>query len=255
VERLPAELRGRSETLLLRALDNEALYTLVSGLKPMSGFLELRIPLKDPDRSELDKTRRAVLAWRCGPSLLAEVRTFEEPHQERLYAEGVVFDRPSLERVIDRHRSFFARFGINSTDVPIDVVTAVEYDHGVARYEGYGYLYGYPDYAVRFFADAESRRARTGERVARDIVSIPTFARQKGAFAWAVPVGHVDNEEDRQIVVRAAEILEEYKKRRRVYIGEGKPGVVELLRDWYDDGSGRCSPDNAAAKLEPRSPR
>ena len=33
---LPAELRAKSEEMLLRALDNEALYTLVGGLKPMS---------------------------------------------------------------------------------------------------------------------------------------------------------------------------------------------------------------------------
>lgn len=243
---MPAELRGWSETLLLRALDNEALYTFVSGLKPMSGFLELRIPLKNLDLSEVEKTRRAVASWRCGSSLFAEVRQFEQPHQERLYAEGVVFDRRSLEKVIERHRSFFARLGIASGAHPMEVVTAVETDHSVARYEGYGYLYGYPDYAVRYFADAESTRAGTDERVPRDFFSVPTFARAKGAYAWAVPAGHVESEEDRRILARAAVILEEYRRRRRVYVGEGKPGVVELLRDWYDDGTGRCSPENAA---------
>jgi len=100
---------------------------------------------------------------------------------------------------------------------------------------------------IRYFTDAELSRARSGVRVPRDFLSIPTYARAEGAYAWAVPAGHVRNAEDRRIRSRAAEVLEEYQRRRRRYIGRGKGGVVELLRDWYDDGQGRCSKENATA--------
>jgi hypothetical protein len=56
----------------------------------------------------------------------------------------------------------------------------------------------------------------------------------------------VENDEDRRILEKARAVLDEYRKRRERYVGEGKPGVVELLRDWYDDGAGGCNPGIAS---------
>jgi len=229
----------------LSALDNEALYTLVSDLKPMSGFVEFRVPLETLELSEIERTRRALRAWTCGDYFFADVRRFREPHGDRLYAEGAIWNRPALERVLAERPEFFARFAVTPSAHPLEVVLAVEYDETVARYRGYGYLYGYPEYAVEYFAGAEITRERTEERVARDFYSIPTYARPEGAYAWAVPKGHVENEADRRILENARAVLEEYRRRRERYIGDGKPGVVELLRDWFDDGTGRCDPARA----------
>ncbi|MGH9324770.1 MAG: hypothetical protein ACRD3V_33410 [Vicinamibacteria bacterium] len=247
LEGLPPDLREWSESLLLRALDNEALYTFVSDLKPMSSFIEFRIPLDDLDLSEIEKTRRALQAWRCGDHFYADVRHFREPHGDRLYAEGAIWNRPLLERLVRERAAFFSKFGLTPSAHPMEVVMAVEYDETVARYQGYGYLYGYPDYAVEYFAEAETSRERTEERAERDFFSVPTYARPEGAYAWAVPKGHDENGADREILAKARAVLEEYRRRRERYIGEGKPGVVELLRDWYDDGSGRCDPGRVRA--------
>jgi len=229
----------------LSALDNEALYTLVSDLKPMSGFVEFRVPLETLELSEIERTRRALRAWTCGDYFFADVRRFREPHGDRLYAVVCIWNRPALERVLAERPEFFARFAVTPSAHPLEVVLAVEYDETVARYRGYGYLYGYPEYAVEYFAGAEITRERTEERVARDFYSIPTYARPEGAYAWAVPKGHVENEADRRILENARAVLEEYRRRRERYIGDGKPGVVELLRDWFDDGTGRCDPARA----------
>lgn len=153
---------------------------------------------------------------------------------------GAIWNRPALERLLEDRAAFFAPFGLTRSAHPLQVVLTVEYDETVARYRGYGYLYGYPEYAVEYFTEAETTRVRTEERVARDFFSIPTFARPEGAYAWAVPKGHVENDSDRKILEEARAVLEDRKRRER-YIGEGKPGVVELLRDWFDD-SGRCDP-------------
>jgi hypothetical protein len=236
-------LRALSETLLLRALDNEALYTVASDLKPMSGVVEFRIPTGSLDLSEIEKTRRALRAWTCGDAFYADVRHFREPHGNRLYAEGAVWNLPALGRLLEAKRTLFSRYGLTRSAHPLEVVLAVEYDETVARYQGYGYLYGYPEYAVEYFAAAEIERARTDVRAERDFVSVPTFARPEGAYAWAVPRGHVENEADRDILARAKAVLEDYRRRRERCVGEGKPGVVELLRDWLDDGAGRCDPD------------
>lgn len=245
MERLPPDLRVLSETLLLSALDNEALYTIASDLKPMSGFIEFRVPIETLDLSEIEKTRQALRAWTCGDFFFADVRRFREPHGDKLYAEGAIWNRPALERLLEARAAFFARFGLTPSAHPLEVAFSIEYDETVARYQGYGYLYGYPEYAIDYFADAETTRERTEARVARDFFSVPTYARPEGAYAWAVPKDHVETDEDRKILEKAKAVLEEYRRRRERYIGEGKPGVVELLRDWFDDGTGRCDPASA----------
>jgi hypothetical protein len=212
----------------------------------MSSFIEFRVPVASPDLGEIEKTRRALAAWRCGPYFYADVRHFKEPHDDRLYAEGAVWNLPVLAQLIGEQASFFSRYGLTPSAHPLEVVLAIEYDETVARYRGYGHLYGYPEYAVSYFAEAESTRERTDRRVARDFFSVPTCARAEGAYAWAVPRGHVENDEDRRILEKARAVLDEYRKRRERYVGEGKPGVVELLRDWYDDGAGGCNPGIAS---------
>jgi len=244
-ERLSPQLRQQSEALLLSALDNEALYTFVGDLKPMSSFVEFRLPLGELDLTPLETTRQALAAWRCGDEIYADVRHFARPHEDRLYAEGAVWNRRLLAGLFARHRDFFARFGLTPSAHPMEVTLAIEYDSGLDRFRGYGYLYGYPDYAVSFFAEAQSQQMRGDRRVDREVVSVPTYARQAGAYAWAVARGHLENDADRDLKRRAAAVLADYRARRERYIGDGKPGVVVLLRDWFDDGQGRCSVANA----------
>ncbi len=208
----------------------------------MSGVVEFRVPIETLDLSEIERTRQALRAWTCGDAYYADVRHFREPHGNRLYAEGAIWNRSALERLLEKRKALFSRYGLTRSAHPLEVVLSVEYDGTVARYQGYGYLYGYPEYAVEYFAEAEIARERTEARVERDFFSVPTFARPSGAYAWAVPKGHVENDADREILSKAKAVLLEYRRRRERYIGEGKPGVVELLRDWFDDGTGRCDP-------------
>ena len=57
----------------------------------------------------------------------------------------------------------------------------------------------------------------------------------------------MENEADRRILAKAKAVLDDYRGRRERYIGEGKPGVVELLRDWFCDG--RCDPARYSERL------
>lgn len=119
------------------------------------------------------------------------------------------------------------------------------------RFRGYGHLFGYPEYAVEFFAEAAETEAMTGEFVERDFIHIPTFESDEGRFVYAVPVGHQENADDMDLRRRARPVLEQYAERRAAAIGEGKPGVLHLVRSWFDDGTGRCSPRHALAQVDP----
>lgn len=260
-ERLPPETRARAEAMLLRALDREALYTIVGGLKPMSsGFASFRFPVREPradsatggrkreqSLAEIDEARRILALWRCDGELYADVHHFARVYNGERFMEAVVFYLPSLRRVLQEYAWFFTRFGLTPHAHPMEVLMAVEYEQSSARFGGYGILFGYPFYAVDFFVRAADEENWTGSFVARDFYSVPTFERPTNSFVWAVPKGHAENETDRLIKRRAEEMLAEYRRRRARYIGPDKPGVVALLRDWFSDGRGICSPRRVAS--------
>jgi hypothetical protein len=285
-ERLSAEQRKRGEELLLKALDNEALYTIVGGLKPMSsGFqsfqLQISLPriefaeaekvvrelearkgeeLSADDKRRLTQAKQAVERkqtldrindtrvifeqWKCGEEIFADVQHFSEVYEGRRHLDAVVFSRPRLRQMLAEKTDFFSRWGITANSHPLQVLYAVEVDKTNARFGGYGYLFGYPDYAVRFFALASDEQNFTGKFVERDFYSIPTFERETNGFVYATPKGHTENETDKALRARSMEIFTAYKKRRAEYIGEGKKGVVEMLRDWFCEAN-KCSPSNA----------
>jgi hypothetical protein len=247
-ERLPADLRAKSEALLLKALDSEALYTIIGGLKPMSsGFASFKFSVEKPDLAQIEETRRLLSVWRCGDSLYADVQHFaamvdDEKTKEKIrFAEAVVFNRPAMAGKIGQYPDFFAPYGITPSAHPMEVLMTIEHSQESPRWRGFGYLFGYPLYAVDFFVAAGEEKQRTGKFVERDFYSVPTFVTAERQFVWAVPKGHIEREEDRAIKSRAALILAEYQKQRARYIGPGKRGVVKMLRDWLKD-EGACRP-------------
>jgi hypothetical protein len=242
-ERLPADLRAKSEELLLKALDSEALYTIIGDLKPMSsGFASFKFSIEKPDLAQIEETRRLLSVWRCGEGLYADVQHFasiydDEKTKEKIrFAEAFVFNRPALANKIGQYPDFFAPYGITPNAHPMEVLMTIEHSQPGPRWRGLGYLFGFPLYAVDFFVAAGEEEQRTGKFVERDFYSIPTFVAAERHFVWAVSKGHEEREEDRAIKSRAALILAEYQRRRARYIGPGKRGVVKMLRDWLNDG-------------------
>jgi hypothetical protein len=250
IERLDPPLRAEAETLLLKAMDREALYTIVGGLKPMSsGWLSLRTSVSKPDTAELTRLRTILRTFRVGDHIEAHLQPFWRVYgEDERYLDGVIFHRESMDAAIARHASLFGWFGVSAGSHPLEAVMAIDRDDTPRRNRGYGYFFGYPDYAVEFFTDSEEERRRTKQLVPRDFRSIPTFERESHAFVYAVPKGSEERPEDVALRKRAAPILRKYRELRAKYVGDGKPGIVALIRDWMDDGKGQCSPATAEAK-------
>lgn len=286
-ERLSGDQRKAAEELLLKALDEEALYTIVGGLKPMSsGFQSIQIQsglprvttadaetavrelgakkaeeLTTGEKAQLSQAKQAlerrdalakadqmrvILAhWRCGDELFADLQHFAKQFDGKRFLDALVINRPRLRQALAEKGDFFSRWGVTVNSHPLEVVYAVDKEESSARFAGYGYLFGYPDHAVRFFVQAADEEVFTGKFVTRDFISIPTVARETNNFVYVVPKGHVQNDADKALQAKAAPILAEYRKRRAEYIGDGKKGVIEMLRDWFCDSQGKCSPTNA----------
>ncbi|MGQ0540655.1 MAG: hypothetical protein ACT4O9_02245 [Blastocatellia bacterium] len=252
LERLPAEKRAKANDLLLKALDSEALYTIVGGLKPMSsGFanfqIEVRPPRDEKKRAErrqkladINETREILAQFKCGDEIFADVQHFAKTFDGKRFSEALVFHRPSLAAMIKTRSDFFDRWAITEKSHPLQVLFAIEYDETGARFGGYGYLFGYPEYAIRYFVQAADEEEFSGKFVERDFYSIPTFASASNRFVYAVPKGHKEKPEDRELKEKALKTFEEYKLKREQYVGDGKKGVVELLRVWLCDEQKLC---------------
>jgi hypothetical protein len=257
-ERLSEPLRARAEGMLLRALDGEALYTIAGGLKPMSsGFVSTSITVDTPDLEDAELTRQVLAAWTCGGEIAAGLHHFAAVHQGARSMEAVVFHRPALRRLLVSHAPFFAPFGLSPSSDPMEVVMTVEYAATSARLRGYGHLFGYPDYAVDFFVTAsETQRAEeeatgTGTLVPRDFFTLQTV-RGERRFVYAVPKGHEPNDADRALKAAADALFADYATRRERHItGDDASGVLALVREWFDDGTGDVRPSHARRPPKP----
>jgi hypothetical protein len=236
VERLPAPLRGPAETLLLKLLDSEALYTLVGGLKPLSTGLEtVKIGKSESEAQRTVALRLILPALSCGDEVQVGLWPLMHRWGSNHYVDLAVWSSPAVARTISRYGPLFSRLSVTPKTPPLSVAMLLERARPEDANRGLGYLYGYPPHAVDFFCD--KKKSRTC-----DYFSVPTFS---GKFVYAVAKGARPRLEDISFKESARLILAEYKRRRTAYIGPGKPGPAKLLRDWFDDGSGRCSPENA----------
>lgn len=249
LERLPESLKQRASDLLLAALDAEALYTLAAELKPMSsGFVSLKYPADQPEPPQISELRTIFEQWHCTDEVSAALQVFNLVYAGERYAEGAVFHRPRFAATITRYPMLFAEVGAKPPYPPIEVVDAVDADATTRRFRAYGYLFGYPEYAVDFFVMAAEHERKTGMFVERDFIQIPTYVSDTGRFVYAVPKGHAENAEDRALKQAAAQVLARYRALRDRYIGPDKLGVLGLVREWYGDGAGRCSPRLSAGR-------
>lgn len=192
---------------------------------------------------EIAKTKKIFEHWRCGDEIYADMQHYAQIYDGKRHYDTVVFSRSSLKRMLAEKADFFSRLGIVPNSHPLEVLYAVEYNQTGARFGGYGYLFGYPDYAVKFFVQASDEEKFTGKFVERSFISLPTFAGEN-RFVYAVPKGYIETETDKTLRTKAESVFNEYKRRRSAYIGDGKKGVVEMLRDWFCRPQNTCSPSN-----------
>jgi len=249
--------RARSEDLLRQMLDGEGLYTLVGGLKPVSGrnLFKLSFIPDYPDTPTAQfvaaaaDLQRLVSVWRCGPDLGAYV--FADPRRASL-SDTYLYNLPAYRRTITAHGAYFTRLGLTPAAHPAEAIIAIR--QGEESNRGMGYLFGYPDYAVDWYEDVHVPELKArGEWPDGDVVEIPTFEKmvwkrtntEHFRFSWAVPKGHVENDADRAIRATAARIFSAYTARRARYIGPGKPGAFALLRNWFCGEDARCDPARA----------
>jgi hypothetical protein len=158
-----------------------------------------------------------------------------------------------MRRLVRDRIAFFGPYGLSPASDPLETLMAVEYDQTTARLRGYGYLFGYPDYAVDFFVEASDAQKAGGAFVERDFISLPTFLGERH-FVYAAPKGHQPNDADLQLRAAVQQVYADYLPRRARHIKDGSAaGVLPLVREWFDDGFGDVRPSHAVRRRSQRN--
>ncbi len=222
-----------ADALALRILDGEGLYTVTSGMKPISeGYWQSRFPATKETTDEVELTRRTLESLPLGPDLEAGVYVFVKAFDGKRTASAFVAHKPSLRALIERRKDVFESIGVRVSSTPQQVLEKIDRGPGSTRWRAFGLVFGYPEYAVEFFVAAGEKEAATKQFVTRDFVNLPTFTSDQGRFVYAVPKGHVERDEDRELKSKTADIITQYRAWRTVYLDQQKLGSVELLRNW-----------------------
>ena len=240
--RRPADVSSESaqshflDSILQVGLDHEALFTLLGDLKPMSSLVSFNFPIANTDSTaqtsgqilnrkehgvyldSLYRIQKAINTLHL-PDLRFVVSSYRAPFDETRTIQVSVVRVSALDSLLKAQESFFGQFGLVPGTDPGIVVNTIEYNDRYERLRGYGYLFGYPDYAIDFFVKAFLESDTTGKHVERNFFQIPVYSRKEGYFVYAYPKDHVPTAAvDSVIYYKAQRILEGYKEIRKDYL-------------------------------------
>lgn len=236
------------DSILQQGLDNEALYTLVGPIKPMSSVVSFSYPLANTDtaakrtadivdpvagRPYLDSIRHIQQALNLVD--IPDIRLVLSPYRATYSGDRIqqvnAIRISLLDSLLKAEARFFGQFGLVPGADPAVVVNTIEYEDQYERLRGYGYLFGYPAYAVDFFVEAFHHSDTSDRHVERDFFQIPVHTRDDGHFVYAVPKGHQPTAGiDSALYHRATNVLDQYRKLRPHYLNtDSTLRAVELL--------------------------
>lgn len=246
--------KERADTLLAKALDHEALYSLMSDLKPMSSIgFALSYPLgKDSTQTDgqhdivpikLDSIQTALAELRSWNRVLKALSfddyqfllvPFKQVWEGKRNLQILLCRTDLLDSLLLVHAPFFSQWGFTSGIDPAALLTAIEFEQKHDRYRAYGYLFGYPRHAVDFFVQASQEQQRTGEFVQRSFFHIPVHASESGYFTYALPKDFQPLALDSAKYYQASGVLEKYRELRPQFVNTaGNLKAVELYRNWW----------------------
>lgn len=232
------------DTLLLSALDHEALYTLLDTLKPISSVKMVRYPIapdsmrkpgmvaKVKNPMHLDSLDKYYLLSNVlsGPKVEFTMIPFKASDKENKNIQLYAVRKSTLQNLIAEQADFFGQFGITKYTPAQTVINIIEGAQAYDRWRGYGYLFGYPNHAVDFFVEAGISQDSTGKFVERQFFHMPVFAGNSGHFTYALPKDYAPVDVDSAIYHKANNKLAEYKLNREKWVGRQKLKTVKILR-------------------------
>ena len=226
-----------ADSLAKEILENEGLYTVMGGLKPMSTVMQFGFEIDTVTQEYLDeiKVNRKLNELNNAIGLLENdiigfaILPFKAVHGDKRIFQINVYHKQSVRDLIVAKSSFFLKRGILPEMLFSQIITMVEFGDSSERFRAYGYLFGYPDHAVDFFVEASESYKNTKEFVERDFFQIPVPSKVDGHFVYAVPKGYEPQEIDLGIRELAGKLLDSYLEfKSSKGFNEGKYAFLDL---------------------------
>lgn len=242
------------DSILQFGLDNEALFTLMGDIKPLSSLTVYYYPVantdstkliggnflsRDKDGKYLDKMYRiqqAVNKIKI-PDLEFVVVPYVNPSKDKRVIQVSVIRKSSLDKKLKEKENFYGQLGLVPGINPGIALAIIEASSDFERWRGYGYLFGYPDHAVDFYNKSSDVNKKTGKQLARNFFRIPTYNADHSNFVYAYAKDHALNpKEDSVLYYKAADVLKTYKGLRDKYTNpDGSVQSYKLLKDYYNN--------------------
>jgi hemoglobin-like flavoprotein len=236
--------KALADSVLAYALDHEALYSLADTIKPISSVKLLRFALaKDSTMKDGDAiitTEDSLLQIVEAHQKVCKALTkgdfefilipFNHTEKSMRNMEIYVVRKSRLASVLKTHTTFFGQWGFTPSTNPAVVLTAVEFETRLDRNRAYGYLFGYPSYAVDFFVESTKTQQTDPDKklVPRDFFPIPVYAGNRGYFTYAMPKGYQPTATDSTILNKAIVTLDNYKLVREKFKSPTGLNATEL---------------------------
>jgi len=234
-----------ADSLLAYALDHEALYTLADTLKPMSSvkFLSYAIA-KDSSMQDgeayvthKDSLLQLIDQYQAVCKALSNdtwqfiLVPFQRTEKNMRNLEIYVIRKAVFADKIKQYQFFFGQWGFTPNTDPAVVLSVIEFETRWDRNRAYGYLFGYPAYAVDFFVEANKmQQADVNKKIVpRNFFAIPVFAGSQGYFTYAMPKSYQPNELDSAIYRKAENTLNQYRQLRSSYL---RPSGLKAQALW-----------------------
>lgn len=237
------------DSLLQWGLEHEALYTLWANIKPISSLSSYT--LLNLDSIKKPGTTFHIASSKSGgvDGLYDFQKTVNRLNQLNIpdltfvfvpnswgddmrFVQLTVARRSVLNKVLEKKSSFFGPLGLVAGAEPHVVVSVIENLHRDERHRGYGYLFGFPDYAIDFFIKAGIQKEETGEFVERNFFRIPVYD-GIGSFVYAYPKDYTPTiETDSILYYKSEKVLNDYKAIRGKYLrNDSTLRAYDLLKD------------------------
>lgn len=239
--------KALADSVLAYALDHEALYTLADTLKPISSVKFLRyaiakdsmlgdgdvaVTTKDSLLQKLERYQKVCTALSGGDWQFV-LMPFERTEKAIRNMEIYVVRKSVFQKKLAAYQSFFGQWGFTPSANPSVVLPVVEYESRWDRNRAYGYLFGYPSYAVDFFVEAQKTQDKdtAHKLVTRDFFAIPVYAGKQGYFTYAIPKGQQPFASDSALYNKATATLERYKIIREKYVTQTGLQAMKLWKE------------------------
>lgn len=244
-----------ADTMVKEILDNEGLYTVISGLKPISSVMNLSLMIgrkdtltagnrKITDTASNDYKKLAQYQRIVDVLQFGDLKFVMSPFKMQIKGQRImqinVYRQQLVDSLLTANPEFYGQFGfVPGTDGTLLINTS-EYENKYDRFRSYGYLFGYPEHAVTFFVEAGISEDQKGKFVKREFYQIPVFSTEKGHFVYALPKDTSPGAVDTLIRNRAVYALNYYKTIRPAYLRkDGSLRAYELLNKLLTDSGKR----------------